>query len=183
MRGRGRTRWSAGQRTEGRDGGGQRRGGAEERQRGDRLNKQVEALLAELTEKRAEAVVGRAERAEAGRGVERARADALHTTIEELKAGQALMTVMHTLDLLWPSTTPWRRSRRPRRYGRPRPSERRGAGVAAQGGVAAGVKRPGRSPLSGRMQGRAAMPEPENSPYHAVSDALMHAKPAKSRRL
>ena len=42
---------------------------AKERQRVDRLNKQVEALSAEVVraEKQAEAVVGRAERAEAGR--------------------------------------------------------------------------------------------------------------------
>jgi len=74
---------------------------AEERQRVDRLNKQVEALSAEVlrAEKRAEAVIGRAERAEAGRDAERARADALRTTIEELKAGQALMTDMHAREL------------------------------------------------------------------------------------
>ncbi len=41
----------------------------------------------------------RAERAEAGRDVERARAEALHTTIDELKAGQALMTEMHAREL------------------------------------------------------------------------------------
>ena len=48
---------------------------AEERQRADRLNKQVEALSAEVVraKKQAEAVVGRAERAEAGRDAERAR--------------------------------------------------------------------------------------------------------------
>ena len=48
---------------------------AEERQRVDRLNEQVEALSAEVVraEKQAEAVVGRAERAEAGRDAERAR--------------------------------------------------------------------------------------------------------------
>ena len=52
---------------------------AEERQRADRLNEQVEALSAEVVraEKQAEAVVGRAERAEAGRDAERARAEAL----------------------------------------------------------------------------------------------------------
>ena len=74
---------------------------AEERQRVDRLNKQVEALSAEVlrAEKRAEAVIGRAERAEAGRDAERARADALRTTIEELKAGQALMRDMHAREL------------------------------------------------------------------------------------
>ena len=49
---------------------------AEERQRADRLNEQVEALSAEVVraEKQAEAAIGRAERAEAGRDVERARA-------------------------------------------------------------------------------------------------------------
>jgi hypothetical protein len=74
---------------------------AEERQRTDRLNKQVEALSAEVVraKNQAEAVVGRAERAEAGRDAERARADALRTTIEELKAGQALMTDMHAREL------------------------------------------------------------------------------------
>jgi hypothetical protein len=74
---------------------------AEERQRADRLNEQVEALSAEVVraEKQAEAAVGRAERAEAGRDAERARAEALHTTIDELKAGQALMTEMHAREL------------------------------------------------------------------------------------
>ena len=73
----------------------------EERQRADRLNEQVEALSAEVVraEKQAEAVVGRAERAEAGRDAERARAEALRTTIDELKAGQALMTEMHAREL------------------------------------------------------------------------------------
>jgi hypothetical protein len=74
---------------------------ADERQRADRLNEQVEALSAEVVraEKQAEAAVGRAERAEAGRDVERARAEALHTTIDELRAGQALMTEMHAREL------------------------------------------------------------------------------------
>jgi chromosome segregation ATPase len=60
---------------------------AEERQRADRLNEQVEALSAEVVraEKQAEAVVGRAERAEAGRDAERARADALRDQIEALR--------------------------------------------------------------------------------------------------
>ena len=44
-------------------------------------------------EKQAEAAVGRAERTQAGRDVERARAKALHTTIDELKAGQALSCI------------------------------------------------------------------------------------------
>ena len=61
---------------------------AEERQRVDRLNKQVEALSAEVVraEKQAEAVVGRAERAEAGRDAERARADALADRMHLLQA-------------------------------------------------------------------------------------------------
>ena len=69
---------------------------AEERQRVDRLNEQVEALSAEVVraEKQGEAAVGRAERAEAGRDAERARAEALHTTIDELKA-----TEMHAREL------------------------------------------------------------------------------------
>jgi hypothetical protein len=74
---------------------------AEERQRADRLNEQVEALSAEVVraEKQAEAAVGRAERAEAGRDAERARAEALRTTIDQLKAEQVLMTEMHTREL------------------------------------------------------------------------------------
>ena len=69
----------------------------EERQRADRLNKQVEALSAEVmrAEKQAEAVIGRAERAEAARDAERARAEALRSTIDELMAGQATMAEMH----------------------------------------------------------------------------------------
>jgi hypothetical protein len=72
-----------------------------ERQRADRLNKQVEALSAEVVgaKKQAEAVVGRAERAEAGRDAERAEADGLRTAIAELKAGQELMIDMHTREL------------------------------------------------------------------------------------
>jgi len=75
---------------------------AEERQRADRLNEQVKALTAEVVraEKQAEAAVGRAERAEAGGDAERARADALRTTIDELKAGQALMTEMHAREAI-----------------------------------------------------------------------------------
>ena len=74
---------------------------AEERQRADRLNKQVEALSAEVVraEKQAEAVVGRAERAEAGRDAERAEAEALRTSIDEQKAGQAVMMDMHAREL------------------------------------------------------------------------------------
>ena len=73
----------------------------EERQRADRLNEQVKALSAEVVraEKQAEAAVGRAERAEAGRDAERARAEALRTTIDELKAEQALITEMHAREL------------------------------------------------------------------------------------
>jgi len=61
---------------------------AEERQRVDRLNEQVEALSAEVVraEKQAEAVVGRAERAEAGRDAERARADGLRHRLDDLAA-------------------------------------------------------------------------------------------------
>ena len=74
---------------------------AEERQRADRLNEQVEALSAEVVraEKQAEAVVGRAERAEAGRDAEHARAEALRSTIDELMAGQAMMAEMHAREL------------------------------------------------------------------------------------
>ena len=74
---------------------------AEERQRADRLNEQVEALSAEVVraEKQAEAAVGRAERAAAARNAERARVEALHTTIDELKARQTLMTEMHAREL------------------------------------------------------------------------------------
>jgi hypothetical protein len=73
----------------------------EERQRADRLNEQVKALSAEVVraEKQAEAAVGRAERAEAGRDSERARAEALRTTIDKLKAEQALITEMHAREL------------------------------------------------------------------------------------
>jgi hypothetical protein len=73
----------------------------EERQRADRLNEQVEALSAEVmrVEKQAEAVIGRAERAEAGRDAERARAEALRSTIDELMAGQAMMAEMHSREL------------------------------------------------------------------------------------
>jgi hypothetical protein len=73
----------------------------EERQRADRLNEQVEALSAAVmrAEKQAEAVIGRAERAEAGRDAERARAEALRSTIDELMAGQAMMAEMHPREL------------------------------------------------------------------------------------
>jgi hypothetical protein len=74
---------------------------AEERQRAGRLSERVEALSAEVvrTEKQTEAVVGRAERAEAGRDAERARAEALRTSIDELKAGQAMMAKTHAREL------------------------------------------------------------------------------------
>ena len=67
---------------------------AEERQRADRLNEQVEALSAEVVraEKQAEAVVGRAERAEAGRDAERARADALARIACEDPAGRSSLS-------------------------------------------------------------------------------------------
>jgi chromosome segregation ATPase len=74
---------------------------AEERQRADRLNKQMEALSAKVVraEKQVEAAVGRAEQAEAGRDAEHAEADALRTSIDELKAGQAMMVDMYTREL------------------------------------------------------------------------------------
>jgi ribosome-binding ATPase YchF (GTP1/OBG family) len=70
---------------------------AEERQRADRLNEQVEALSAEVVraEAQAEATMARAERAEAGRDAERARAEALRSTIDELMA----MAEIHTREL------------------------------------------------------------------------------------
>jgi chemosensory pili system protein ChpA (sensor histidine kinase/response regulator) len=74
---------------------------AEERQRADRLSERVEAMSAEVlrAEKQTEAVVGRVERAEAGRDAERDRAEALRTSIDELKAGQAMMAEMHAREL------------------------------------------------------------------------------------
>ena len=65
---------------------------AEERQRAHRLNEQVEALSAEVVraEKQAEAMVGRAERAEADRDAERAGADALRDRIAALQAQLAV---------------------------------------------------------------------------------------------
>jgi hypothetical protein len=65
---------------------------AEERLRADRLGGQVEALSAEVVraEKQAEAVVGRAERAEAGRDAERAGDDALRDRIAALQAQLAV---------------------------------------------------------------------------------------------
>ncbi len=73
----------------------------EERQRADRLNEQVEALSAEVIRntEQAEAAIGRAERAEAGRDAERALAEARRSTIDELMPGQALMTEMHAREL------------------------------------------------------------------------------------
>ena len=73
----------------------------EERQRADRLNEQVEALSAEVmrSEKQAEAVIGRAERAEAARDAERVRAEALRSTIDELRAGQAMRAEIHVREL------------------------------------------------------------------------------------
>ena len=72
-----------------------------ERQRVERLKKQVATLSAEVVQakKQAEAIVGRAERAEADRAAERTRADALRTTIDELKAGQELTADMHARQL------------------------------------------------------------------------------------
>ena len=73
----------------------------EERQRADRLNRQVEALSAEVmrAEKQVEAVIGRAERAEAARDAERALAEALRSTIDELMAEQATMAEMYSREL------------------------------------------------------------------------------------
>jgi hypothetical protein len=73
----------------------------EERQRADQLNEQVAALSAEVmrVEKQAEAVLERAERAEAARDAERALAEALRSTIDELLAGQAMMAEMHPREL------------------------------------------------------------------------------------
>ncbi len=64
---------------------------AEERQRAHRLNERVEALSTEVVraEKQAEALVGRAERAEAGGDAERAGADALRDRIAALRRGRA----------------------------------------------------------------------------------------------
>jgi hypothetical protein len=74
---------------------------AEERQRADRLKEQMEALSAEVVraEKQAEAAIRRTERAESGRNAEHARAEALRTAVDELNAGQALVTEMHTREL------------------------------------------------------------------------------------
>ena len=74
---------------------------AEERLRATRLNEQMAALSAKVVraEKQAEAAVGRAEQAEADRDAERARADALRTTIDELRAGQSMMAEMHAREL------------------------------------------------------------------------------------
>ena len=60
----------------------------EERRRADQLNEQVEALSAKVVraERQAEAIVGRAERAEAGRDAEHVRADALRDRIDILQA-------------------------------------------------------------------------------------------------
>jgi len=61
----------------------------------------VEALSAEIlrAEKQAEAVIGRAERAEAARDAERALAEALRSTIDELMAEQATMAEMYSREL------------------------------------------------------------------------------------
>ena len=50
-------------------------------------------------EQQTEAVVGRAERAEAGRDDECARAEALLISIDELKAGRAMMAELHAREL------------------------------------------------------------------------------------
>jgi hypothetical protein len=116
---------------------------AEERQRADRLNKQVEALSAEVAgaKKQAAAVLGRAERAEAGRDAERARAEALRSTIDELEAGQAMMADMHARELVvarqdalatqeWAAELRRAERRRGRRGGLWRASGRRAGGVS-----------------------------------------------------
>jgi colicin import membrane protein len=74
---------------------------AEERLRADQLSKQVEALSAEVlrAEKQTAAALGRAKRAEADRGAERARAEALRTSIDELKAELAAMAEMGAREL------------------------------------------------------------------------------------
>jgi hypothetical protein len=73
----------------------------EERQRADRLNEQVKVLSAEVmrAEKQAEAVIGRAERAEAAMDAERARAEALRSTIDELMAGQSMTAEINAREL------------------------------------------------------------------------------------
>jgi chromosome segregation ATPase len=65
---------------------------AEERQRADRLSERVEALSSEVlrAEKQTEAVVGRAERAEAGRDAERARVEALRDRLDAIQAQLAV---------------------------------------------------------------------------------------------
>jgi hypothetical protein len=61
----------------------------------------VEALSTEVmrAEKQAEAAIGRAERAETAREAERALAETLRITIDELMAEQAMMAEMHPREL------------------------------------------------------------------------------------
>ena len=120
---------------------------AEERQRADRLNEQVEAPSVEVvrTKKQAEAVVGRAERAEADRDAERDR------------AGRRPGRGRRSWSRVWRSKgrrpnrptcghrklrrrCAWPR-RRPRRCGRPRPSGRRGGVWRGSGRRGGGVAR------------------------------------------
>jgi hypothetical protein len=116
---------------------------AEERQRVDRLNEQVEALSAEVVraEEQAEAVVGRAERAEAGRDAERVRAEALRTSIDELKARQALMIDMHARELAVARHDALAAQQAAAELRQAEGAAGEGALGAAQGGVAGGVGR------------------------------------------
>ena len=136
-----------------------------ERQRADRLNKQVETLSAEVVQakKQAEAVVGRAERAEADRDAERTRADELRTTIDELKAAQALVADVHARGAC---RGPARCSGRAagRRGATQADAERRRGGAAARLGTAGGGSdgpatphRPGRVRHARRL-GHGALP-------------------------
>jgi chromosome segregation ATPase len=73
----------------------------EERQRADRLSERVETLQTEIrqAEARAEATDADRRAAEARVEAERARAEALRSTIDELKAGQAMMANSHAREL------------------------------------------------------------------------------------
>ena len=74
---------------------------AEERMRADRLNERVDALPPISTRAEADRRVAevRADKAETAIAAEHARADALRTAIDELKAGQALMADIHAREL------------------------------------------------------------------------------------
>jgi chromosome segregation ATPase len=75
---------------------------AEERQRAHRLSERVDTLQTEIRQAEARAEATNADRraAEARVEAERARAEALRSTIDELKAGQARMTEMHARELV-----------------------------------------------------------------------------------